>query len=121
MRSETGDLKSKHRPDAENERSDMSDRRQRFGRFCSCDASDSEKVPWVLLLRIVNRQQQRNPLRRIKQSWQQHEDVIGVFEEYDASAVAAREELEETFGVFAAAAAVQLRRPVAVVRSGGTR
>jgi hypothetical protein len=40
-------------PDAENERSDKSDRTLRFGRVSSCDAAIRKNVPWVLLLRIV--------------------------------------------------------------------
>jgi hypothetical protein len=54
-------------PDAENERSDESDRTLRFGQFSSCDAGNLKRVPWVLLLRTgKNKQQTKEPLRRIE-------------------------------------------------------
>ncbi len=73
-------------PDAENGRSDMSDRiRISNLKFEISDASDSfpvamqqlEKVPWVLLLRIVKLIATKEPFEEDeRQSWQQHVKML---------------------------------------------
>jgi len=96
-------------PDAENERSDESDRTQRLRRFFPLRCSNAKRVPWVLLLRSEEINSNEGTLEEDRKVIMAatREDVIEFLKSMtllEASQLV--KELEETFGVSAAAAAV---------------